>query len=128
MLLITITYKHSVCTSQRREFVLNRKASGCVMYRELMVVCCKNHTEHINTRCGQNAGLLICLDSDYSNHKALKGSGVPRNFFRRGFSPGIFFEGGGGGWTKPQHPTGPRHRRSGGCSPLVRGSTQFANE
>jgi hypothetical protein len=43
-----------------------------------------------------------------------------------GFSPGIFS--GEGGSTKSVEDGGQRERRSGGGSPLVRGSTQFANE
>jgi len=31
-----------------------------MVYREIMVVCCKNRAERINTRCGQNTGLLCC--------------------------------------------------------------------
>jgi hypothetical protein len=44
-------------------------------------------------------------------------SGVPRNFF-----------GGGGGSTNSVDDRGQRERGAGGVSPLVRGSTQFANE
>jgi hypothetical protein len=47
------------------------------------------------------------------------------------FSEGIFarnFLGGGGGSKNSVDDRGRRERRSGGCSPLVRGSTQFANE
>jgi hypothetical protein len=44
------------------------------------------------------------------------GSGVPRNFF------------GGGSSTNSVEGRGQREWRSGGGSPLVRGSTQFANE
>jgi hypothetical protein len=41
-----------------------------------------------------------------------------------GFPPGIFL----GGSANSVDDRGQRGRRSGGCSPLVRGSTQFANE
>jgi hypothetical protein len=41
--------------------------------------------------------------------------------------PGIFF-GGGGGSTNSVEDRGQRERGSRGCSPLVRGSAQFANE
>jgi hypothetical protein len=50
-------------------------------------------------------------------------SGVPRTLFRRGVTPGIFF-----GSTNLVEDRGKRERGSGGGSPLVRGSTQFANE
>jgi hypothetical protein len=43
-------------------------------------------------------------------------SGVPRNFF------------GEGGLTNSVEDRGQREWGSGGCSPLVRDSTQFANE
>jgi hypothetical protein len=46
--------------------------------------------------------------------------------FGRGVTPGIFF--GGGGSTNSVEDRGQRERRSGGGSPLVRGSAQFANE
>jgi hypothetical protein len=46
---------------------------------------------------------------------ALESSGVPRNFFR------------GGGSTNSVEDRGQRERGSGGGSPLVRGSAQFAN-
>jgi hypothetical protein len=39
-----------------------------------------------------------------------------------------FFFVGGGGSTNSVEDRGQRERRSGGSSPLVRGSTQFANE
>jgi hypothetical protein len=29
-----------------------------MLFREIISVCCENHTEHINTLCGQNAELL----------------------------------------------------------------------
>jgi hypothetical protein len=50
-----------------------------------------------------------------------------QEFFRGGVggSPGIFF---GRGSTNSVEDRGKRERRSGGGSPLVRGSTQFANE
>jgi hypothetical protein len=54
-------------------------------------------------------------------------SGVPRNFFRGGGDYArIFFKGKGS--KNSVEDRGQRERRSGGGSPLVRGSTQFANE
>jgi hypothetical protein len=41
--------------------------------------------------------------------------------------PGIFFGGGGGGSTNSVEDRGQREQGSGGGSPLVTGSTQFAN-
>jgi hypothetical protein len=50
------------------------------------------------------------------NYWDLLGSGVPRNFFRWG------------GSTNSVEDRGQTERGSGGGSPLVRGSAQFANE
>jgi hypothetical protein len=57
----------------------------------------------------------------------IKISGVPRNFFEGegGVTPGILF---GGCSTNSVEDRGQRERGSGGGSPLVRGSTQFASE
>jgi hypothetical protein len=56
------------------------------------------------------------------------GSGIHRKFFffGGGVTPGIFFFGGGGS-TNSGEDRGQREWGSGGSSPLVRGSTQFAN-
>jgi hypothetical protein len=51
------------------------------------------------------------------NQEALDISGVPMNFFQ-----------GGGGSTNSVEDSGQREQRSGVGSPLVKGSTQFANE
>jgi hypothetical protein len=62
----------------------------------------------------------------YVKH-TLGGSGVPRNFFRWWLMQEFFWE-----WvgcsTNSVEDRGQRQWGSGGCSPLVRGSTQFANE
>jgi hypothetical protein len=50
----------------------------------------------------------------------------PGIFFEGRFTPGIFFRGGGS--TNSVEVRVQRERESGGSSPLVRGSTQFANE
>jgi hypothetical protein len=61
------------------------------------------------------------------SHNFVPISGVPRNFFLEGgVSPGIFFSGGDS--TNSVEDRGQREQRSWGGSPLVRGSTQFANE
>jgi hypothetical protein len=53
-------------------------------------------------------------------------SGVPRNFFQGGgVTPGIFFRGGS---TNSVEDRGQKEWGSRGISPLVSGSTQFANE
>jgi hypothetical protein len=44
-----------------------------MLFRETVAVYYENHTEHINTLCGQNAGFLyVKADGMYSNHWALK--------------------------------------------------------
>jgi hypothetical protein len=56
-------------------------------------------------------------------------SGVPRIFFSgEGERVCQEFVRGGGGSTNSVEDRGKRERRSGGGSPLVRGTTQFANE
>jgi hypothetical protein len=45
-----------------------------MLFRETVAVYCENHTEHINTLCGQNAVLVCKVGCTYSNHWALKGS------------------------------------------------------
>ena len=34
------------------------KTSQLILYREIIAVCSQIHTEHVNTRCGQNVELL----------------------------------------------------------------------
>jgi hypothetical protein len=41
---------------------------------ETVIVYCENHTEHINTLCGQNAGFwCVKAGGAYTNQYALKG-------------------------------------------------------
>jgi hypothetical protein len=40
---------------------------------ELIAVYCVNHTEHINTGCGENAEFNVKADGTYIYHSALKG-------------------------------------------------------
>jgi hypothetical protein len=45
-----------------------------MLYSEIIAVCSQIHTQHINTLCGQNVGLLsVKPGGTYSNHWALKG-------------------------------------------------------
>ena len=37
------------------------KVSQLMLYREIIAVCSRIHTKHINTVCGQNVGLLLLL-------------------------------------------------------------------
>jgi hypothetical protein len=46
-----------------------------MLFREIIVVYCENHTEHINTLCRQNAELFnVEAGGPYSYHCALEGS------------------------------------------------------
>jgi hypothetical protein len=45
-----------------------------MLYREIIIVCSRIHTKHINTLFGQNAEFLIVKPGGtYSDHWALKG-------------------------------------------------------
>jgi hypothetical protein len=45
-----------------------------MLYREIIAVCSEIHTNHINTLCRQNVGLLnVKPGGTYSNYWALKG-------------------------------------------------------
>jgi len=45
-----------------------------MLYREMIAVCSKIHTKHINTLCVQNVELLnVRPGGTYSGHWALKG-------------------------------------------------------
>jgi hypothetical protein len=45
-----------------------------MLFREIIAVCCENHTEHINTLCGQNAEFIdVKAGGTYSYHWTLKG-------------------------------------------------------
>jgi hypothetical protein len=39
-----------------------------MLLREISPVHCENHTEHINTLCGQNAEICFKADGAYSYH------------------------------------------------------------
>jgi hypothetical protein len=45
----------------RKHYVSATKPSRLMMFRETVAVYCENHTEHTDTLCGQNAGLLQML-------------------------------------------------------------------
>jgi hypothetical protein len=45
-----------------------------MLFRETVAVYCENHTQHINTLCGQNAEFwYVKAGGAYSYHAALKG-------------------------------------------------------
>jgi hypothetical protein len=50
-----IIIMNSVPTSQETHCVFATKPNRLMLFREIIVVYCKNHTEHTNTLCGQNA-------------------------------------------------------------------------
>jgi hypothetical protein len=45
----------SVRTSQETHYVSATKPNRLMLFREIISVYCENHTEDINTLCGQNA-------------------------------------------------------------------------
>jgi hypothetical protein len=45
----------SVRTSQETHYVTATKPNQLMLFREIIAVYCENHTEHLNTLCGQNA-------------------------------------------------------------------------
>jgi len=53
---------------------LSYKTRQLVLYKEIIAVCSQIHTKHINTLCGQNAGLLNVKLVAYSDHWAVEGS------------------------------------------------------
>jgi hypothetical protein len=59
----------SVRTSQETHYVSATKPNRLMLCRGIIAVYCENHTEHINTLCGQNAEFLIVkAGGTYSNH------------------------------------------------------------
>jgi hypothetical protein len=66
-------FRNSVRTSQETHYVSATKPNLLMLFREIIAVCCENHTQHINTLCGQNAGFLnIKASGTYSNLLALE--------------------------------------------------------
>jgi translation initiation factor IF-1 len=51
------TYTNSVRTSQGTHSVPITTTNRLMLLNEKIAVYCENHMEHINTLCGQNAGL-----------------------------------------------------------------------
>ena len=50
------------------------KTSQLMLYREIISVCSKIHTKHINTLSGQNVEFLnVTAGGTYSDHWALEG-------------------------------------------------------
>jgi hypothetical protein len=67
-------YLYSVRTSQETQYVSATKPNRLMLFREIIAVYCENHTEHINTLCGQNAEFKCVKEcGTYSNHWIFKG-------------------------------------------------------
>jgi hypothetical protein len=58
IILIQIVYKNSVRTSQETHYVSATETNRLMLFGETIAVYCENHTEHVNTLCGQNAETL----------------------------------------------------------------------
>jgi hypothetical protein len=52
---VLLAYKDSVRTSQETQHVSATKPNRLMLFGKTDAVYCENHTEHINTLCGQNA-------------------------------------------------------------------------
>jgi hypothetical protein len=50
-----MVFKTSVRTSQETYYVSAAKPNRLMVFRETVAVYCENHTEHLDTLCGQNA-------------------------------------------------------------------------
>jgi hypothetical protein len=62
-------YMNSVHTSQETHYVSGRKPNRLMLFREIIAVYCENHTEHIDTLCGQNAEFqYVTAGGTYTNH------------------------------------------------------------
>jgi hypothetical protein len=44
--------------TQETHYVSATETNRLMLFGETVAVCCENHTEHINTLCGQNAETL----------------------------------------------------------------------
>jgi hypothetical protein len=67
-------YKNSVRTAQETHYVSTTETNRLMLFGETVAVYCENHTEHINTLCGQNAELwCVKAGVTYINHWALSG-------------------------------------------------------
>jgi hypothetical protein len=68
-----LIHKHSVRASQERHYVTATKPNRLMLFRETVAVYCKNHTEHTNTLCGQNAEFCnIYKSSSYLTGNTLR--------------------------------------------------------
>jgi hypothetical protein len=61
ILSVNSEYNISVRTSQETHYVSATKPNRLMLFRETVAVYCENHTEHVDTLCGQNARVHVCL-------------------------------------------------------------------
>jgi hypothetical protein len=65
--------KNPVRTSRETHYFSITKTNRLMLFREIMEVYSQNHAKHVNTPCGQNAGLFNATGGGtYSNHCALE--------------------------------------------------------
>jgi hypothetical protein len=65
--------KNPVRTSQETHYASATKTNQLMLFRETVAVYCENHTEHIDTLCGQNAELpIVKVRGTYSYHCEFK--------------------------------------------------------
>jgi hypothetical protein len=65
-------FKNSVRTSQETHYVSVTEPNKLMLFRETVAVYCENHTEHINTLCGQNAVLMLNQEAHIAMVKVKK--------------------------------------------------------
>jgi hypothetical protein len=66
MVIFVTVYKNPVRTSQETHYVSAANPNRLMLFRETVAVYCENHTEHINTLCGQNAdNFYVKVDDIY---------------------------------------------------------------
>jgi hypothetical protein len=61
-------YRNSVRTAQETHYVSATETIRLMLFGETVAVYCDNHTEHINTLCGQNVGTFnVTAGGTYSH-------------------------------------------------------------
>jgi hypothetical protein len=76
-LLTQSLYRTSIRTSQETHYVSATETTRLMLFGETVAVYCENHTEHINTLCGQNAETL-CIRIQSVPHRKLITSPLQR--------------------------------------------------
>jgi hypothetical protein len=68
-----MTVTNSVRTSQETHYFFTTKPNRLMLFGETVAVYCENHTEHIDTPCGENAEFLnVRTGGEYKYLCALK--------------------------------------------------------